>query len=161
MSNSGAPMPSSFDDDVDFYSESRWQKFTRKLYQEPLVPLGCGLTVLALIGATRAMRSNDHVRTNIMFRRRIYAQAFTIVAIVAGSTYWKGDREKRKEFEEVEKERKRIEKREKWLNELELRDKEDREVLWRRLRRGRGLLRPKRVRTDSPPSQRNMPSLAL
>lgn len=111
------------------------------MYQEPLVPLGCGLTVLALIGATRAMRSNDHVRTNIMFRRRIYAQGFTILAIVAGSSYWKGDREKRKEFEELEKERKRVEKRERWLAELENRDREDREFkesLGRRLGRRRG-----------------------
>jgi hypothetical protein len=105
------------------------------------VPLGCALTVFALIGATRAMRSNDHVRTNIMFRRRIYAQGFTILAIVAGSSYWKGDREKRKEFEELDKERKRVEKREKWLAELENRDREDREFkesLGRRMGRRRG-----------------------
>jgi hypothetical protein len=89
--------------------------------------MGCLLTVFALVGATRAMRSNDHARANIMFRRRIYAQAFTIAAIVVGSSYWQKDREKRKEFDAVEKERLRIEKREKWLAELEARDEEDRD----------------------------------
>jgi hypothetical protein len=73
------------------------------------------------------MRSNDHARANVMFRRRIYAQGFTIAAIVVGSSYWQKDREKRKEFEDVEKERLRVEKREKWLAELEARDLEDKE----------------------------------
>jgi len=71
------------------------------------------------------MRKNDHHTANKMFRRRIYAQGFTIAALVAGSTYWKGDQEKRKEFEKVEGEKRRIEKRDKWLRELEMRDEED------------------------------------
>ena len=76
-----------------------------------------------------------------MFRRRIYAQGFTIAALVAGSAYWSGDRAKRKEFEETEKERKRIERKERWLAELEARDREDRdfkEKVGRRLGRRRG-----------------------
>lgn len=63
-----------------------------------------------------------------MFRRRIYAQFFTIAAIVAGSTYWSQDRAKRTEFEKMEKERERVERRERWLAELEARDREDREI---------------------------------
>lgn len=74
------------------------------------------------------MRQNDHQRANIMFRRRIYAQFFTIAAIVAGSAYWSKDREKRKELERVEGERKAAERREKWLAELDARDAEDREM---------------------------------
>src|SRR5215469_1233247 len=74
------------------------------------------------------MRRNDHQRANIMFRRRIYAQFFTIAAIVAGSAYWSKDREKRKELERVEGERKAAERREKWLAELDARDAEDREM---------------------------------
>jgi len=140
MSSSGAPLPSSFDQDEDFHTESRMQTLTRRLKQEPLVPLGCLLTVFALVGATRAMRRNDHHTANKMFRRRIYAQGFTILALVVGSSYWKGDREKRKEFEEVEREKRRVEKRERWLRELDIRGEEDKmlkEEMERRMERRR------------------------
>lgn len=120
-----APLPSSFDGDEDFYSENRLQKLTRRLREEPLIPLGCLLTVWALVGATRSIRRGDHAKTNIMFRRRIYAQGFTLVAMLVGSMYWQKDREKRKEFEGVVAERQRAEKREKWLRELEARDEEE------------------------------------
>lgn len=46
-----APPPSSFDDNTDFYEESRWTKLKRKIIQEPLIPLGCALTVWALLEA--------------------------------------------------------------------------------------------------------------
>lgn len=46
-----APPPSSFDNDVDFYEESRWQKLRRKIVEEPLIPLGCALTCWALYEA--------------------------------------------------------------------------------------------------------------
>ncbi|TID23051.1 putative mitochondrial hypoxia responsive domain containing protein [Venturia nashicola] len=133
---SGTSVPSSFDEDEDFHSESRLQIITRRLKQEPLVPLGCMLTVFALLGATRAMRKNDHHTANKMFRRRIYAQGFTIAALVVGSSYWKGDREKRKEFDKVEGERRRVEKRERWLKELEVRDEEDKALRREAERRG-------------------------
>lgn len=151
--SSDTPPPSSFDGDADFYEESRLKKLARRLKEEPLVPLGMLLTCGALFGATRAMRTNvrssphlrqlrppwtaektdgldvqDHQRANIMFRRRIYAQFFTIAAIVAGSSYWSQDRAKRAEFEKMEKERERVERRERWLAELEARDREDREI---------------------------------
>lgn len=71
-----------------------------------------------------------------MFRRRIYAQGFTIAALVVGSSYWKGDREKRKEFDKVEGERRRVEKRERWLRELEVRDEEDKALRREAERRG-------------------------
>ncbi|OCL15061.1 altered inheritance of mitochondria protein 31, mitochondrial [Glonium stellatum] len=122
---SDAPLPSSFDGDEDFYSEDRLGKLTRRLREEPLIPLGCALTVWALVGATRSIRRGDHAKTNIMFRRRIYAQGFTLVAMLAGSMYWQKDREKRKEFEGVVAERQRVEKREKWLRELEARDEDE------------------------------------
>jgi hypothetical protein len=63
-----------------------------------------------------------------MFRARIYAQGFTLVAMVVGSMYWKTDRQKRKEFDQVIAERKAKEKNEAWIRELEARDKEDQEI---------------------------------
>lgn len=112
----------------EFYEENRMQKLTRRLKEEPLVPLGCVLTIAALVGASRSMRAGDHDRTNKMFRARIYAQGFTVLALVAGSVYWKTDRQKRKEFDQAVAERKIREKREAWVKELEARDDEMKEL---------------------------------
>ncbi|ORY09205.1 mitochondrial hypoxia responsive domain-containing protein [Clohesyomyces aquaticus] len=128
MSNpppNSAPMPSSFDENLDFYNESRSQKIWRRFREEPLIPLGCGLTVWAIVGATRSMRKGDHKTTNLYFRRRLYAQAFTIAMLVAGNSYWQKDRVKRKEYDKLVAERDRMDKRERWLKELEARDEED------------------------------------
>ncbi|KAI5195994.1 hypothetical protein E4T39_07975 [Aureobasidium subglaciale] len=135
-----APPPSSFDDDTEFYEESRWQKLRRRIVQEPLIPLGCGLTVWALYEATKSMKSGDHVKTNRMFRRRIYAQGFTLLAMVAGSAYWKKDRVKRKEYNELVDEKKKKDKRDAWIRELEARDDEEKEIaaMKKRLAQARG-----------------------
>lgn len=74
------------------------------------------------------MRSGDKYRTNRMFRRRIYAQGFTILAMVGGSAYWEGDREKRKQFNELTEEKRKKEKHESWLRELEVREEEEQEL---------------------------------
>ena len=66
---------------------------------------------------------------NRMFRARIYAQAFTLVAVVAGGMYYKTERQQRREFERVVEARKNQQKRDAWLRELEIRDQEDKD--WR------------------------------
>ncbi|KAF2681232.1 hypothetical protein K458DRAFT_372093 [Lentithecium fluviatile CBS 122367] len=138
MNPNSAPLPSSFDENADFYNEDRLSKIWRRLREEPLIPLGCGLTVWAIVGATRSMRQGNHKATNMYFRRRLYAQAFTIAVLVAGNVYWQKDRVKRKEYEKLVQERERMEKRERWLRELEMRDEEER--AWKeRLGRGRGV----------------------
>lgn len=71
------------------------------------------------------MRKGDHKKTNLYFRRRLYAQTFTIAVLVAGNVYWKEDRAKRKEYEKQLEEKKRLEKRDRWLHELEVRDEEE------------------------------------
>ncbi|KAJ5225355.1 hypothetical protein N7468_006580 [Penicillium chermesinum] len=131
------PLPSSFDNNpyvFPCYHEpdrrTRWvQKFTRRLKEEPLIPLGCAATCYALYRAYRSMRAGDSAEMNRMFRARIYAQAFTLVALVAGGMYFKTERQQRREFEQAVELRKKQEKRDAWLKELEVRDKEDRE--WR------------------------------
>lgn len=70
-----------------------------------------------------------------MFRARIYAQGFTLVAMVAGSVYWQTDRQKRKEFDAVVAEKKAKEKNLLWIKELEARDQEDKE--WKAARDAR------------------------
>ncbi|KAI9807876.1 MAG: hypothetical protein M1825_005182 [Sarcosagium campestre] len=121
---SNLPLPSSIDD-PDFYEENRWQKFSRRLKEEPLVPLGCALTCYALYGASKAMRRGDSHTVNRFFRYRIYAQGFTLVAVVAGSIYYKQDREKRKKYQGLVAEKVAEEKKQAWIRELEARDEED------------------------------------
>ncbi|EMD89595.1 hypothetical protein COCC4DRAFT_126344 [Bipolaris maydis ATCC 48331] len=133
-----APLPSSFDENEDFYNENTIDKIWRRLREEPLVPLGCGLTVWAIVGATRSMRKGDHKMTNVYFRRRLYAQAFTIAVLVAGNMYWQKDRVKRKEYEKKVAEKERMDKRERWLRELEMRDEEDKAWKERMAKRARG-----------------------
>ena len=60
-----------------------------------------------------------------MFRRRIYAQGFTIMAMFAGSIYWEGDRQKRGQYNELLEDKKKKDKHELWLKELEAREEEE------------------------------------
>ena len=129
---------SNFSGHSDFYEENRWQKILRRLKEEPLVPLGVALTCAALIGATRSMRAGDRERTNRMFRARVYAQGFTVLAMVAGSVYWQTDRQKRKEFDKAVADRNAQEKRDAWVRELEARDEEEKELRAMREARRRG-----------------------
>lgn len=75
------------------------------------------------------MKAKDSQELNRMFRARIYAQFFTLFAVVAGGMYYKTERQQRREFERMVEERKAREKRDAWLRELEVRDQEDKE--WR------------------------------
>ncbi|KAI0015697.1 hypoxia induced protein conserved region-domain-containing protein [Xylariomycetidae sp. FL0641] len=124
---SDRPMPSSFDEDKE-YQETGWQKVGRKLREEPLIPLGTALTCAALYNAWRAMRRGDHAQVQRMFRARIGAQAFTVVAIVAGGAYYGADREKRAELIKLEAQQRAEERHRRWLRELEVRDEEDRRL---------------------------------
>ncbi|KAI0861278.1 mitochondrial hypoxia responsive domain-containing protein [Xylaria cubensis] len=137
------PLPSSFDDDKE-YQETGIQKVARKLREEPLIPLGTGLMCLALFNAWRAMRRGDHAQVQRMFRARIGAQAFTVLAMVAGGAYYGADREKRKELIKLEAQKRAEERNQKWLHELEVRDEEDKK-LQAAVRRKRDRLEQKRA----------------
>lgn len=71
------------------------------------------------------MRKGDHVGVQRMFRARVGAQAFTVIAMVAGGAYYGQDREKRKELIKLEAQQRAEERQAKWLRELEIRDEED------------------------------------
>ncbi|KAI1812962.1 mitochondrial hypoxia responsive domain-containing protein [Poronia punctata] len=120
-------MPSSFDDDTD-YQENGYQKISRKIREEPLIPLGTALTLAALFNAWRAMRRGDSRQLNRMLRARVGAQAFTVLAMVAGGAYYGEDRKKRKELIKLEAEQRAEERNQKWLRELEVRDEEDKKL---------------------------------
>lgn len=75
------------------------------------------------------MKARDSVELNRMFRARIYAQGFTLLAVVGGGMYYQTERKQRREFERALEAQRNQEKRDAWLRELEIRDEEDRE--WR------------------------------
>lgn len=66
-----------------------------------------------------------------MFRARVAAQGFTIVAMVAGSMYYSKDRAKTKELRKINDERDAELKRQKWIRELEVRDEEEKALVAR------------------------------
>ncbi|KAL4878419.1 hypoxia induced protein conserved region-domain-containing protein [Aspergillus karnatakaensis] len=126
---SSDPLPSSFEGNDQFEEETPLQKFRRRFTEEPWVPVGCAATCYALYRAYRSMKAGDSVEMNRMFRWRIYAQAFTLITVVAGGVYYKAERTQRREFEQALELKRGQEKRDAWLRELEIRDKEDKE--WR------------------------------
>ena len=96
------------------------------------------------------MRHGDKHKTNRMFRRRIYAQGFTILAMLAGSIYWDKDRSKRKEYQGLIDEKKKKEKHDAWIRELEIRDQEEEELraLRDRIMKGQAAEREKMMEGD-------------
>jgi hypothetical protein len=90
------------------------------------------------------MRRGDHAGVQRMFRARIGAQAFTIIAVVAGGAYYGADREKRRELIKLEAQQRAEERNQRWLRELEVRDEEDKK-LQVALKRKRDRLEQKRA----------------
>ncbi|KAK3689910.1 hypoxia induced protein conserved region-domain-containing protein [Podospora appendiculata] len=121
-------LPSSFDSDPDFHNEKALSKVVRRLKEEPLIPIGCALTVAAFTSAYRAMRRGDHNQVQRMFRARVAAQAFTVIAMVAGGAYYQADRDKTKEAWKLQAKTEAEEKQAKWIHELEVRDAEDKAI---------------------------------
>ncbi|KAK1579694.1 hypoxia induced protein conserved region-domain-containing protein [Colletotrichum navitas] len=135
------PMPSSFDENNEFYDERVLHKVFRKLREEPLIPLGCGLTVFAFVSAWRAIRRGDSAQANKMFRARVAAQGFTVLAMLAGSMYYNKDRERTAELRKIKEAKDAEEKRQRWIRELEARDDEEKAL--------RAMLQNKRAKFEA------------
>lgn len=89
---------------------------------------GCLLTVAAFTNAYRAMRKGDHQQVQRMFRARVLAQGFTVVAIAAGGLYFGAERNHEREAWKAEQDQKAEEKRQRWIRELEARDEEEKDL---------------------------------
>lgn len=74
------------------------------------------------------MRKGDHKQVQRMFRARVAAQGFTVVAMVAGGLYFGAERNKEREAWKLEQDQKAEEKRQRWIRELESRDEEEKEL---------------------------------
>jgi hypothetical protein len=71
------------------------------------------------------MRRGDHHKVQRMFRARVAAQGFTVLAMVGGGMYYAEDRNKRKELGKLKQQQEAEEKRQRWIKELEARDEEE------------------------------------
>uniref|UniRef100_A0A3P9BT19 HIG1 hypoxia inducible domain family, member 2A n=1 Tax=Maylandia zebra TaxID=106582 RepID=A0A3P9BT19_9CICH len=60
------------------------EKFARKTKENPFVPIGCLGTAGALIYGLRAFHQGKTRQSQLLMRGRIFAQGFTVVAIIVG-----------------------------------------------------------------------------
>ncbi|XP_028271567.1 HIG1 domain family member 2A, mitochondrial [Parambassis ranga] len=60
------------------------EKFMRKTKENPFVPIGCLGTAGALIYGLRAFHQGKTRQSQLLMRGRIFAQGFTVVAIIFG-----------------------------------------------------------------------------
>ncbi|XP_030001210.1 HIG1 domain family member 2A, mitochondrial [Sphaeramia orbicularis] len=65
-------------------AETFKEKFIRKTKENPFVPIGCLGTAGALIYGLRAFYQGKTRQSQLLMRGRIFAQGFTVVAIVVG-----------------------------------------------------------------------------
>ncbi|KAK5865011.1 hypothetical protein PBY51_016207 [Eleginops maclovinus] len=64
--------------------ETLKEKFLRKTKENPFVPIGCLGTAGALIYGLRAFNQGKNRQSQLSMRGRIFAQGFTVVAIIFG-----------------------------------------------------------------------------
>lgn len=58
------------------------QRLWRKCSEEPLVPIGCGVTTYFLVSGIRSFYQGNAGRSQTMMRARVASQGFTILAFV-------------------------------------------------------------------------------
>ncbi|XP_055584810.1 HIG1 domain family member 2A, mitochondrial [Uranotaenia lowii] len=83
-------------DYANLHVETTKEKMIRKVNENPLVPIGCGATLLALGFGLWNFRQGRTQMSQYLMRARILAQGFTVVALVVGvgMTYVKKDEKK-------------------------------------------------------------------
>lgn len=115
-------------------SENFEDKIKRKIREEPLVPIGAGVTVLFLTLGFRSFIQGKKRQSQILMRGRVIAQGFTVCAMAFGAFYGLKPHDRPVHYEEklntMEKERVEHEDRlEKYREEMklkrELREKEE------------------------------------
>lgn len=101
-----------------------FQKVIYRSKQQPLVPLGCLGTCIAVGLAAQGIRNGNSRDAQIYFRWRVGLQAFTIVALLFGSYYYDSNRRKNNRTEDQVNTEKAELRQKLWVEELERRDAE-------------------------------------
>ncbi|KAM8765353.1 HIG1 domain family member 2A, mitochondrial [Rhynchonycteris naso] len=78
------PVIEGFSPSVYGNQESFKEKFLRKTYENPMVPIGCLGTAAALSYGLYCFHRGQSHRSQLMMRTRIAAQGFTVAAILLG-----------------------------------------------------------------------------
>ncbi|XP_053180011.1 HIG1 domain family member 2A, mitochondrial [Scomber japonicus] len=78
------PIIEGFNPSPRFRDETLKEKFLRKTKENPFVPIGCLGTAGALIYGLRAFHQGKTRQSQLSMRGRIFAQGFTVVAIIVG-----------------------------------------------------------------------------
>ncbi|EAT44199.1 AAEL004404-PA [Aedes aegypti] len=84
-------------DYTDIHAETTREKMERKVKENPLVPIGCAATISCLGYGLWSFRKGRRQMSQYMMRARIFAQGFTVVALIVGvgMTYAKKDEGKK------------------------------------------------------------------
>ncbi|XP_015597610.1 HIG1 domain family member 2A, mitochondrial [Cephus cinctus] len=72
------------DMDQVLVKESTKDKIIRRCKENPFVPIGAVATVTAFLVGINSFRKGDKIMSQKMMRARVFAQSFTIVAMVGG-----------------------------------------------------------------------------
>ncbi|XP_029045859.1 HIG1 domain family member 2A, mitochondrial [Osmia bicornis bicornis] len=70
--------------DDDIKVETFWEKFRRKLIENPAVPIGTVATTAALTYGLFSFYQGNKIMSQYMMRARVAAQSFTILSMALG-----------------------------------------------------------------------------
>ncbi len=75
----------SFSDELEEKSEKRMEYLKKLAKYNPLVPIGCLVTIGVLGNGVWAMKNNNRNKSQRMMRYRVAAQGITVIALVVGT----------------------------------------------------------------------------
>ncbi|KAG7201015.1 hypothetical protein KM043_003368 [Ampulex compressa] len=67
-----------------YTGETHRSRLIRKVRENPFVPLGCFVTVAALVYGVWCLRTGNRRMSQNMMRLRVAAQGFTVFAVLGG-----------------------------------------------------------------------------
>ena len=84
-SSSSSTKMKSFSEELEDKSEQRMEHLKKLAKYNPLVPIGCLVTIGVLGNGILAMKNKDKNKSQRMMRYRVGAQGITVIALVIGT----------------------------------------------------------------------------